>query len=98
MPTYTFRCALCDAERDVMSDLATADALELLCFACGGDMTRAPVMAVNVIGPATRAKQAEKQREERAYFAKACRCGVKLKKENPFRQDIRTEHGFTDEY
>ncbi|AJE48681.1 zinc ribbon domain-containing protein [Celeribacter indicus] len=103
MPIYTFRCEDCDAEREVMAEFAEAEALELLCFACGGTMRRAPVMTLNVIGPAIRAKNAERASEERAYFAKACghthacRCGVKLTRQNPFRQEIRAAHGFTDE-
>ena len=103
MPNYTFRCNDCSNEQDVMADLKTADELTLVCVSCGGDMNRAPVTKLNVIGPAVAAKVHEKQQEERAYFAKACghkhacRCGVKLTKQNPFKQEIRATHGFTDD-
>lgn len=103
MPIYTFRCDDCDAGREVMAGYREAEALELMCFACGGTMRRAPVMTLNVIGPAIQARKAEKANEEKAYFAKACghkyacRCGVKLTRQNPFKQDIRAAHGFTDD-
>lgn len=103
MPVYTFGCKDCGSTREIMASHAKAEELELMCYGCGGDMTRAPVMTLNVIGPAIQAKKNEKQQEERAYFAKACghkyacRCGVKLKKENPFKQEIRAAHGFTDD-
>lgn len=103
MPIYTLRCENCEASREVMADLATAETLELMCFTCGSDMRRVPVTTLNVIGPAIRARKVEKQREEDAYFAKACghkhacRCGVKLTRKNPFKQEIRAAHGFTDD-
>jgi hypothetical protein len=87
----------------MLASLEQADALELMCLACGGDMVRARVMSVNIIGPAIRAKKAEKKQEEHAYFTKpcghnhACRCSVKLSKSNPFKQEIRAAHGFADE-
>lgn len=103
MPRYTFRCSSCAAEREVTASFETAETLELMCYACGNDMIRAPVLTLNVIGPATARLKAEKKREERAYFAKACghnhacRCGVKIDKPNPFREQIREVHGFTSD-
>lgn len=103
MPKYTFCCTSCQASRDVGAPFDTAETLELMCYACGGDMIRAPVLTLNVIGAATERLRAEKKREERAYFAKACghnhacRCGIKIDKPNPFREQIRQVHGFTDD-
>ncbi len=103
MPIYTFRCEHCNTTREAISSFATANELVFICVACGGDMTRASVTSVNIIGPAIIARKVEKQQEERAYFAKACghnyacRCGVKFSKPNPFKQRIRAAHGFNDE-
>jgi putative FmdB family regulatory protein len=49
MPLYDFRCADCAAEREAMVGLDRADSLELVCFACGGTMTRALPATVAIL-------------------------------------------------
>lgn len=102
MPFYTFRCGDCEEDREVMTDLATASELELVCTSCGGSMTRAPVLTVNVIGPAIAARRAENNAKAEEIFKPCghkyqCRCGVRLTKPNPFKQEIKKAHGFVDE-
>ena len=102
MPVYTFRCANCDQTRDVMVDLKTAQDLELICTDCGGSMSCAPVLTLNIIGPATRARKTVREAEVERIFKPCghryqCRCGVRLTKSNPFKQEIKSSLGFTDE-
>jgi hypothetical protein len=102
MPLYTFVCAGCNASREVLTDLATAESLELLCVSCGGSVRKAPVLAVNVIGPAIAAYKAANNAKSEELFKPCghkyqCRCGIKLTKPNPFKQEIKKAHGFQDD-
>ena len=102
MPIYTFRCADCDRTRDIMVNLETAEDLELVCTHCGGSVRRAPVLTLNIIGPATRARKAERETEAERMFKPCghryqCRCGVRLNAPNPFKQEIKKAHGFVNE-
>ncbi len=102
MPFYTFRCGDCDASREIMTDLGSANDLELVCMACGGSMTKAPVMKLTVIGPATAAQQAANDSKAEQALKPCghnyqCRCGIRMTKANPFKQEIKAAHGFVDE-
>ena len=102
MPIYTFGCADCESEHELMLDLKTAQDLELVCTECGGPVRRAPVFKVNIIGPAIQAHRDARNAEAEAIFKPCghryqCRCGVRLSKPNPFKREIKKVHGFGDQ-
>lgn len=103
MPTFTFRCADCEASRDLLIDLGTAEAIDLICTSCGASMKRAPVLALNVIGAAAAARRSSRAAEAERLLTKACghshrcRCSVTLSKPNPFGGQIKRAAGFVDD-
>ncbi len=103
MPLYTFGCQDCGASREVLIDLKAAQDMELICTACGGAMLRRPVLSINIVGEAIVARRQVREAEAEKMFRKACghshqcRCAVRLKRPNPFSQEIRKAAGFVDD-
>jgi len=98
MPLYDFRCSSCGTRRELFGAYADIGELELICTACGGAMTRAPsavgALVFRAPAPAAAAPDASPGNEALAPVKPcghrhACRCGIKLTRPNPFRQQIR---------
>lgn len=90
MPTYDFKCNQCGAEREALVDYHLKDDLELLCSACGGVMTIAPVSTLNLIlqrgdDPKIDPRPA---RVKACGHTHHCRCSIKMTSPNPFQRQI----------
>jgi hypothetical protein len=95
MPLYTFRCESCAASKDVIVSYEASRSLTLVCVACGGDMSVAPVLAVGV-APSRKFLAIESAARENPRASKrcghnnACRCGgIRLSRPNPFASQLR---------
>jgi putative FmdB family regulatory protein len=94
MPMYDFRCCDCGAERELLVALADANAMELVCTGCGGEMRKIPprVAGLRIRPESQQAATAAKARANACSHGHSCRCGgVQLTKPNPFRKKIEAE-------
>jgi putative FmdB family regulatory protein len=88
MALYDFACESCGQGRSVLADFETAEALELVCTACGGTMRKALVLAINIVGHGSAEPDASVQPAKSCGHDYACRCSVRLSRPNPFRAEI----------
>lgn len=90
MPLYDFRCAGCEATREVRASFGEASTLELICTSCGETMTRVlSKTAPAVLTPGASAPPPQpRQRTSRAR-ARTCEAGaIQLTRPNPFAADL----------
>ncbi|HQS47228.1 MAG: hypothetical protein B7Y12_06230 [Rhizobiales bacterium 24-66-13] len=85
MPSYSFQCRDCDAERQVMVDHARSRTLELICVTCGGTMRVAPVLSLRLGNfAATPVEPGAATARRACEHDYACRCkAIRLTKPNP---------------
>jgi hypothetical protein len=96
MPLYDLRCSTCNAEKEVLVDYRRAITLELVCAACGGSMTRAPLRLRSKVytksaSPEQRSAASMAGNGKRARpcgHSYQCRCAIKLTRANPFKREV----------
>lgn len=95
MPMYDFRCTECGSTRELFIACVEAQAMELVCTACGGPMRLAPSRISHLRTRVTRGEQSTaatsaEQARGGCGHRYACRCaGVRLTRPNPFRDQIK---------